>query len=132
MPTETKCEQKNCGFHTLDELYRHRNTLFLGLMTHEVSWISKVHGDGTSYDGWFLAGIVLPQTGMAQLSDLSMPFDDMSDVGKGYTTVTYHLPMAMWDAAVGTGANVLEKAPQWDGHTQEDVLARLDVFIGLR
>lgn len=119
------------GFHTFDELYRHRHLLFLALMCHEVSWISKQHNDGTAIDGWFLAGVVLPQTGVAAIHNLDRPFDDMEMSGTGYQQITYHLPLAYWDKAVGTGANVLEKAPKWDGHTSQDVVERLTCFVEL-
>lgn len=65
-----------------------------------LSWRSKLHDDGTVYDGWFIAGIKTP-LGMA----------------------TYHLPIAYWDAM--EDVKVLEKAPKWDGHTPDDVLKRI-------
>ena len=64
------------------------------------AWKSRVHSDGTSLDGWFIAG-----------------------VGKSPgNQITYHLPDAKWD-----DCNVPElvKAPKWDGHTSKDVLRRL-------
>ena len=45
------------GYHTFEELYAHRIMLFICLMksNKDISWKSRVHGDGTSLDGWFIA-----------------------------------------------------------------------------
>lgn len=92
------------GHHTFHELYQHRHMLTLVLMKSwfKSAWFSRFHVDGGSYDGWFLVGIDLP-TG----------------------TVTYHLPELLFDAAAKTGAKLLTKAPEWDGHTSDDVIHRL-------
>lgn len=37
--------------------------------------------------------------------------------------ITYHLPLERWDET--NFAYTLEKAPEWDGHTSDDVLERL-------
>lgn len=66
-------------------------------------WKSKLHADGTMWDGWFIAGI-------------------------GYEkgeTLTYHLPMSEWDRL---NSDILENAPEWDGHTSDDVLSILNKF----
>ncbi len=109
------------GFHTFDELYDHRITLFIELckaqkmidmvidptkhvrFSREV-WRSKLHSDGSSFDGWFILGINKKE-GMQ---------------------ITYHLPMSRW--ADTDFAQTLEKAPEWDGHSPADVLARLKVL----
>lgn len=102
------------GYHTFDELYAHRISLFraLCLLIHYYGvtpslavnldvWKSKKHHDETEIDGWFLAGIG-------------------SDPGK---QITYHIPMQEWDTWPG---NEFEKSPyEWDGHTSADVLERL-------
>ena len=38
--------------------------------------------------------------------------------------ITYHLPARYWHE-VCEFAEILEKAPEWDGHTSDDVLKRL-------
>lgn len=98
------------GYHTFNELYEHRNRLFLLVMESFAyrSWISKLHSDGSKLEGWFLAGMDL-RTG----------------------TITYHLPDYLWDLAVQTKAEVLERAPEWDGHTSSDVLERITKFLTL-
>jgi hypothetical protein len=107
------------GYHTYDELYGHRYALWMALcrkfLAHANSmggrvvepekdwsvWRSRFHSDGTFIEGWFLLGI-----GKA----------------KG-EQITYHLPMSKWDE---TGfAETLQKAPEFDGHTSDDVLERL-------
>ncbi len=105
------------GFHTFNELYAHRHALLLAVMKlgdyvkaplklGNHTWISQRHHDGTSYAGWFIAGVTLP-TG----------------------PITYHLPDAMWLDAVETGAQILDQAPEWDGHTSNDVRDRIMEWI---
>ena len=93
------------GYHTFDELYEHRHWLFLHLLsaTHpDRAWASKLHADGTSYDGWFVAGIELPS-------------------GK----ISYHLPNRLWSVIELLGIET-DDPPEWDGHTSDDVLKRLE------
>jgi hypothetical protein len=100
------------SYHTFDELYEHRIRLFIALCQYFIQgkasyddrnvWIAKHHSDGTMFDGWFIAGI-----GKA----------------KG-NQITYHLPLSYWKDIVNF-AEVLERAPEFDGHTPDDVLERL-------
>ena len=57
--SDTKPGEMSDGYHTFDELYEHRNWLFLCLAAEYrwISWFSQLHEDGTSLDGWFIAGI---------------------------------------------------------------------------
>ena len=95
------------GFHTFDELYEHRMILFIALSkrlrSNAMDWVwpSKIHSDGTSFDGWFILGIG-------------------KEIGK---QITYHLPISKWEET--NFAETLDKAPEYDGHTPEDVLERL-------
>jgi len=93
------------GYHTFDELYEHRVALFIALSkkcSKDISvWRSKLHSDGSKYWGWFIIGI---------------------DKRKG-RQITYHLPEEKWEET--NFAEELEKAPEYDGHTPEDVLERL-------
>jgi hypothetical protein len=108
------------GYHTFDELYEHRIMLYItlckSLMAAYVQdsltpfadpdripvWKSKVHSDGSTWDGWFIMGI---------------------DQEPGLQ-ITYHLPVSKWDLC--GFAFELEKAPEFDGHTPADVLKRLE------
>lgn len=94
------------GFHTFTELYDHRVILFIALAkSHaDISWKAIKHDDGTSMDGWFVAGMHLP-TG----------------------DISYHLPEEQWDRLGGVEA--LTKAPKWDGHTAADVVKRLTEWL---
>lgn len=112
-------ESVSDGYHTMDELYEHRIRLYLALVKiydnyitpmacHVVCWKSKLHDDGSSFDGWFILGMSCTKTNF----DTTVTKFDIS----------YHIPMKYWHLA-----NVLEfpKAPKWDGHTSNDVLERL-------
>ena len=100
------------GYHTFEELYEHRITLFIALCRllkdqyklqydGQGVWKSKAHSDGSVWDGWFILGIFQ---------------------GKNQQ-ITYHLPMSKWGET--EFATTLDKAPDWDGHTSSDVLTRL-------
>ena len=114
-----KCQKlygKDCtcdSYHTFNELYEHRVILFIKLckafyedpqyQTGQKAdiWRSKLHSDGTSFDGWFIMGM---------------------GRNKG-EQITYHLPISQWEET--EFAETREKAPEFDGHTPDDVLARL-------
>ncbi len=103
------CAETGCvsdGYHTFDDLYRHRCLLFCAFLKYhkEGAYKSKLHHDGLSWLGWFVAG--------AELN------------GK---TISYHLPIDLWELCP---APEIDRAPVWDGHTSEDVCDRLAHFIG--
>ena len=87
------------GHHTFNELYEHRHMLFSVLCATYCGWKSKLHNDGTMYDGWFIAGVQTP---------------------KGQAT--YHLPLCWWDRYK---CEELKEAPEFDGHTANEVLTRI-------
>lgn len=101
------------GYHTFDELYDHRIILYIALckafyndpqyqhgQKSEI-WRSKLHSDGTSYDGWFILGIGK----------------------KEGRQITYHIPNEHWEET--EFAETLEIAPEFDGHTSAGVLERI-------
>lgn len=94
------------GYHTFDELYEHRITLFIALcriMTGRAPvWMSAKHSDGTFFDGWFVLGLY-------------------TEKGR---QITYHLPMVKWPE-VEKFAQEYVTAPEFDGHTAADVLKRI-------
>lgn len=95
--------QVSDGYHTFDDLYEHRCLLFLNLLQASGcnnAWVSKLHDDGTMFDGWFIAGLDTPNG-----------------------QITYHLPMKMWELC--GEIKKVDKAPKWDGHSPNDVLERL-------
>lgn len=95
------------GYHTFDELYAHRQLLFAALMLQrpDISWRASFHDDGGSFEGYFVAGMLLPN-GM----------------------VTYHLEDQYWDFL--KGVETLRNAPAWDGHDSAEVLKRLKDWLG--
>lgn len=99
MNEETNKGEISDGYHTFNELYDHRHTLFSIVCNRCDGWKSKLHDDGTMIKGWFIAGIDTPEG-----------------------TVTYHIPIDWWDLFV---CKELERAPRWDGHTSKQVITRL-------
>lgn len=107
--------QTSDGYHTFAELYEHRVSLFIALAsqvdtrspTGDVVWRSRLHSDGTMFDGWFVMGI-------------------NRVAGE---QITYHLPMSRWADTDWLGHED-ERAPEWDGHTSSDVLDRLRRYFG--
>ena len=92
--------------HTMEELYEHRHRLFLTLVAAlpELSWASKTHSDGSSYEGWFICGMNLPSG-----------------------QISYHLPDRFWSEVTVLGIHRNEQ-PIWDGHSSDNVLDRLKDF----
>lgn len=94
------------GYHTFDELYDHRITLWIALckflqQSDGLVWRSKLHSDGTGFEGWFILGY-------------------RAQFGK---QISYHLPMDRWNET--EFATTQELAPEWDNHTPSDVIERL-------
>ena len=89
------------GYHTFGQLYYQRCVLFATICNQnkDISWKSKKHSDGSMYENYFIVGIETP---------------------KG--NYTYHYEMKYWDLFE---VKELDNAPEWDGHTEEDVLKRL-------
>lgn len=96
-------------YHTFKELYNHRVTLFVALCNtlelhnesyrwwKEKPWKSKLHSDWTMWKDWFIAWIW----------------------NKPWKTLTYHLPISEW---YNLHVDELERWPEWDWHTSNDVL----------
>ena len=90
------------GYHTFNELYHHRAILFSVICNErpDVAWKSKLHHDGTMYDGMFIVGIDTPE-GQA----------------------TYHYDIEpYWNLF---RVKELELAPEWDGHTPGEAIRRI-------
>lgn len=127
---ENQRELVSDGYHTFKELYDHRIRLWITLCAinadrlfqeikprlsvnpekewEEINpfWITTVHSDGSSWDGWFLLGFG----------------------HKKGQQMTYHLPMPYWMECTKF-ATIIDKAPEFDGHTSADVLERLKELI---
>jgi len=90
------------GFHTYNELYDHRAKLFAVICyKNRRAWKSKKHSDGSMYPGMFIVGINTPDG-----------------------PATYHYDIEpYWD--LFSSVTELDEAPEWDGHTSEDAIARI-------
>lgn len=106
--------------HSMEELYEHRIHLFVALIKvldsyvtpfnypYARCWKSKLHDDGSNYEGWFIAGITVTKEYFQ---------------GPPVTQfITYHLPIKYWEVV---NVMELEKAPPYDGYTPDEVLKRL-------
>lgn len=110
------------GWHSLDDLYRHRTILFASLCNYVealrrvgtvkgakyggIAYKSWHHWDGTMYDGMFIVGL---------------------HTHEGW--VTYHCEAEFWDYFL---VHELDRAPEWDGATPDEGLDRLvDEFVDL-
>lgn len=90
------------GYHTFNELYHHRAILFSVICNDrpEMAWKSKLHADGTMFDGMFIAGVETPDGPATYHYDID-PYWDMFNVKE------------------------LEHAPEWDGHTPAQAIERI-------
>jgi hypothetical protein len=92
--------EQSDGYHTFNELYRHRHLLFLSLC--------KLIGNATflreHYPGWDAVTLQLP-TGQ----------------------ISYHIPFEFRTMTLKVAAETTENP--WDGHTSMDVMQRLFDFI---
>lgn len=110
------------GYHTFDELYDHRITLYIALCKRmkddlEVCldgigkdykvWRSRVHSDNTMFNGEFVLGI-----------------------GKHPgEQITYHIPLSRWEETCFVHTyDFSDTVPKWDCHTSDDVLERLKLL----
>ena len=95
-------EEVSDSYHSFNSLYAHRMLLFIALMktNKSISWRSRLNSDGSKWDGWFVAGMRLP-SGL----------------------ITYHLDDKFWEML--NDIETLEKG-EWDGHTSDQVLTRLN------
>lgn len=112
---DVESESVSDGYHTMDELYEHRNLLFVvtlcgiqwynncnvGPFQYQI-WKSKFHEDGSMYEGWFIAGAYIP--------------------GNTESEISYHLPLELWDILK---CPERAHAPEFTGYTSKDVLERI-------
>ena len=97
------------GYHTFNELYHHRAVLFSVIVKAfpNQAWKSKKHHDGSMYDGMFIVGIETPDGQASYHYDVN-PYWDMFNCKE------------------------LEYAPEWDGHTPEQAIARIEKLEPVR
>lgn len=106
LPSMEEANKVSDGYHTFGEVYQHRVTLYLLLCKvlqkqRYCVWRSKLHDDKSCIEGYFLLGINT----------------------KEGEQITYHIKNQHWDS---TGfADTFDVAPEFDGHTSQDVVTRL-------
>ena len=94
------------GYHTFNELYRHRSMLFLSLCLtsfRNKAWKSLSHevGGDPMYNGMFIMGVDTP-----------------------YGQATYHFDIdPYWK--LSKGVKELDNAPKFDGHTPNEAIDRI-------
>ena len=90
------------GYHTFNELYDHRAKLFSVIVRcfKDRSWKSKLHHDGTMYEGMFIVGI---------------------ETSQGQATYHYDID-PYWNVF---DCKELARAPEWGGHTPEQAISRI-------
>ena len=101
-------ENTSDGYHTFNELYHHRAVLFSVIVKifANRAWKSKLHADGTMYDGMFIVGIETPD-GQA----------------------TYHYDVdPYWNMFQ---CKEVDRAPEWDGHTPDQAIERIGKLADL-
>ncbi len=106
VPLTCDSSEVSDGYHTFGELYAHRCRLFALLMVtfDGNAFKTRRNAEGDEWEGWFIGGMDTP-------------------AGQ----ITYHLPAEMWDML--PTVREIERNAGYDGHTSDDVLARLDKLI---
>ena len=91
-------------YHSFNDLYKHRTILTaLAFLNLPYAWKSKIHEDGSMYDGMFVVGVPTP-----------------------YGMISYHYDLEFWDMFK---IPELPHVPHFTGYTDEDVLDRLTNVI---
>ena len=94
------------GYHTFEDLYKQRLYLSAALFNtwSDISWKSKKHADGEIpfCGNFFVCGIFTPEG-----------------------QYNYHYELKYWDLFE---VKELERTPEWDGHTSEDVQRVMSVL----
>lgn len=125
-PAQCTCD----GYHTFDELYDHRITLYIVLCNmvndaDEIRKSLKSFKEGFSFDqnGWVRMvwrskchsdGELCFSTGTQYILGINKEKGEQ---------ITYHIPIERWNET--DFAETLERAPEWDGHSSHEVLLRL-------
>ena len=91
------------GSHTFAELYHHRAVLFSVIVKafRDIAWKSLRHHDGTMYDGYFIVGLDTPDG-----------------------PATYHYEVEPYWTMFN--CREIPFAPEWDGHTPDEAIRRIE------
>lgn len=114
---EFKAEEVSDGYHTFSELYDHRRALNVALFnfmymvdksvrgdyiaggSKHLVMKSKLHSDGTMFEGYFIAMAITPEG-----------------------QISYHYDLKYWNQFK---IPEVDRCPEYDGHTPNDVIERL-------
>lgn len=100
---ESPVWEKSDGYHTFNELYDHRTALFAALCLFVKARKSRLHNDGTMFDGMF---IVMMYIDWQQISyHIDNKYRDIFDIEE------------------------TDKSDVWDWHSSNDVVNRLLAFV---
>lgn len=101
---QTDMSNVSDGYHTFGELYNHRHLLFLNLVLANpaIAFKTWLNDKREAWEGWFILGI-----------------------NTEFGQIAYHLPEQFWLAAE---VKEVEYNFDYDGHTSNDVCARLGMF----
>lgn len=92
-------------YHSFNDLYTQR--MYLTALAFNsnptIAWKAKEHSDGSMFPGYFIVGITTP-------------------LGQ----YTYHYKLEHWDLFK---VPELKRAPEWDGHTSNDVQRLLSIKL---
>lgn len=91
------------GYHTFNELYYHRMILFAVICNQnkQNAWKSWKHNDNTMFDDYFIVGITTKEG-----------------------NYSFHYHKDHWD---NFNIKELKLAPEWDGHTSNDITRLLSL-----
>lgn len=100
------------GYHTFNELYEHRNLLFL-LAVNELAWN---HTDIQTYSYW--------------VEEHYPGWDLVVLQGKTFAQISYHVPVSL-RAGYENTLPKRKSDSDYDGHTSHDVIVRLKQLLGI-
>lgn len=114
------------GFHTFDELYEMRLALTVAWLKRMNIEGTRVHKEMADKRGDHYNVLYTTSVWRSRLHSDGTMFDDYFIVGYGVNPgefITFHYPLTEWDTF--NFCHTWEKAPEWDGHTDKDVIQRL-------
>lgn len=120
IPSHCTCDE----YHTFDELYDHRITLFIALCKQLISKINVENVEGVEIS----SGIGNDIWRSKRHSNGELCFGTGTQYILGINTengeqISYHIPIERWEET--NFVRTFEIAPDFDGHTPNDVLERI-------
>jgi len=106
LPAGVEAGNVSDGFHTFNELYAHRVSLFMLIlmMNKDKAFKTYKNKEGEEWKGWCIVGL-----------------------DTKYGQITYHIPDKHYDSLKGITEK--ERNHDYDGHDADEVQKRLDKLI---